>query len=279
MTGPDIRSLPLNSATSGEISLAFRDLGTGFPLILVNGFASTMDMWNPPFLSALSQHFRVIIFDNRGTGYSSSSKTPFSLPLFAEDAAALLGSLGISRAHVLGHSMGACVALELALARPDLVENLVLVSGNCGGKEAIPMEPEVWATLSDKSGTVSDVADRMFSVLFPPEWLATHDPWQYCPEVYETTGEESVDLQAAAFSSWSGCYDRLPEIRAPTLLLTGTDDVIIPAENSFTLGRRIPNAKVVPFCGAGHGLMYQCPEEVAKAIISFLETGWAPVAF
>ncbi|MGD0079038.1 MAG: alpha/beta hydrolase [Methanoregula sp.] len=272
MTGPDIRSLPLKSATSGEISLAFRDLGTGFPLILLNGFASTMDMWNPPLLSALSDLFRVIIFDHRGTGYSSSSDMPFSLPLFAEDAAALLGSLGISRAHVLGHSMGACMALELALARPELVEKLVLVSGNCGGKEAIPMQPGVWATLSDKSGSATDVADRMFSVLFTPEWLATHDPWQYCPEVYETTGEDVAARQAAAFSSWAGCYDRLPVIHAPTLLLTGTDDVIIPAENSFTLGRRIPGAKVVPVCGAGHGLMYQHPEEVAGTVISFLET-------
>ncbi len=276
MTGTDIRSLPLKSATSGEISLAFRDLGTGFPLILLNGFASTMDMWAPALLSALSDHFRVIIFDHRGTGYSSSSETPFSLPLFAEDAAAILGCLGISRAHVLGHSMGACVALELALARPELAEKLVLVSGNCGGKEATPMEPGVWAMLSDKSGTASDVADRMFSILFPAEWLATHDPWQYCPEVYETTGEESAARQATAFFLWAGCYDRLPGIRAPTLVLTGTDDVVIPAENSFTLGRRIPGAKVVPVCGAGHGLMYQCPGEVAGTVISFLETGRAP---
>ena len=212
MTGPDIRSLPLKSVTFGEISLAFRDLGTGFPLILLNGFASTMDMWAPLLLSTLSGHFRVIIFDNRGTGYSSSSGTPFSLPLFAEDAAALLGSLGISRAHVLGHSMGAGVALELTLARPDLVEKLVLVSGHCGGKEAIPMQPGVWATLSDKSGTATDMAGRMFSVLFTPEWLVTHDPWQDCPEVYETTGSDVAARQALAFSSWAGCYDRLSGI-------------------------------------------------------------------
>jgi pimeloyl-ACP methyl ester carboxylesterase len=111
----------------------------------------------------------------------------------------------------------------------------------------------------------------MFSVLFTPGWLATHNPWQFCPEVYETTSEESAARQAAAFSSWAGCYDRLSGIRAPTLLLTGTDDVIIPLENSYTLERCIPGAKVVPVGGAGHGLMYQCPEEVAGTVISFLE--------
>ena len=172
--------------------------------------------------------------------------------------------------------MGACVALELALGRPDLVGKLVLVSGQCGGREAIPMEPGVWAALSDKSGTAADVANRMFSVLFPPEWLAAHDPWEYCPEVHETTSVESAARQAAAFSSWTGCYDRLPGIRAPTLILTGTEDIVVPPENSVMLWRRIPGSKVVSFRGAGHGLMYQDPAGVAASVIAFLEPGPAP---
>jgi pimeloyl-ACP methyl ester carboxylesterase len=270
---PDIRSIPVKNAAIDDISIAYRDFGSGKPLVLINGFASTMDMWNPPVLSALAEQFRIIIFDTRGTGYSSSSGKPFSIPLFAGDTLSLMDALDIPRAHVLGLSMCASVALELALGWPDRVERLVLVSGQCGGQEAVRMRPEVWATLSDKSGTASDVADRMFSLLFPRQWRATHDPFRYCPEVYETTSGESAARQADAFLSWTGCCSRLHAIRVPVLIVTGTEDVVIPPENSSHLAKNIPGAEVIPFCGAGHGLMYQVPREFAGALLSFLGSG------
>jgi pimeloyl-ACP methyl ester carboxylesterase len=179
--------------------------------------------------------------------------------------------LGIPKAHIMGLSMGASIALELVLSRPDRVGKLILVAGQCGGREAVQMRPEVWATLSDKSGTPEELAGRMFSLLFPPQWLSTHDPWKYCPEVRETIGEEIAARQADAFRSWPGCCGRLAEIRAPVLVITGTEDTVIPPENSSILGRGIAGAQVIPFYGAGHGLMYQVPEEFAGAVISFLE--------
>jgi pimeloyl-ACP methyl ester carboxylesterase len=119
------------------VTLAYRELGSGYPLVLVNGFASTMDTWNPPVLAALAAHFRVIFFDNRGTGYSSASDEPFSIPLFASDTIALMNALGISRAHLLGLSMGSLIAQELVLAKPGSVDRLILVAGTCGGHEAV----------------------------------------------------------------------------------------------------------------------------------------------
>ena len=77
-----------------------------------------MDTWNPPLIGRISRNFRVIVFDNRGTGFSGASDEPFSVPLFAKDAAGLMERLGIARAHVLGFSMGACIAQELALMSP-----------------------------------------------------------------------------------------------------------------------------------------------------------------
>ena len=261
----------IRTIKAGTISVAYFDAGDGPPLVLINGFASTMDMWNPPVISALAGHFRVVIFDNRGTGYSSSTDEPFSIPLFARDTAALMDALGIPDAHILGLSMGASIALELVLSKPELVRKMILVSGHCGGREAVQIQPEVWADLSDKTGTPDEIAGRMFSLLFPPQWLATHDPWKYCPEVTETTSEEVAARQAEAFRSWPGCCGRLAEIRAPALIVTGTNNRVIPPENSDILGRRIPGARVVPFYGAGHGLMYQYPEEFAGTVISFLE--------
>lgn len=265
MVSPPVLTVDVNG-----IAIAYQDLGSGIPLILISGFASTMDMWNPPVLNALASHFRVIIFDNRGTGFTSDAKIPFSIPLFAEDTVALMDALSIRRAHLLGHSMGASIVQELVLAHPDRADRLILVSGTCGGERMVSMRQEIWETLNDKTGNGLDLANRMFSVLFPCEWLAGHDPWKYCPEVRERTSEESVSKQADALSSWPGTYERLPGIRSPTLVVTGSEDVVIPPENAVTLTERIPGARLVQFPGAGHGVMYQCPEWFAGTVLEFL---------
>jgi pimeloyl-ACP methyl ester carboxylesterase len=262
---------PVNTVPVDDVSLAFREFGSGFPVVFINGLGSTMDMWNPPVLARISEYFRVIIFDNRGTGFSSSSDKPFSIPLFARDTAALMDSLGISSAHVLGLSMGASVAQELALAFPGNVNRLILVAGECGGPESVRMEMEIMAQIMDKSGTGHDVASRMFSLLFPPSWLAAHDPFSWCPEVYEITGEESMARQASAFFGWTGSFFRLGEIHSPTLVITGTDDVIVPPVNSHIISKRIPGAQLVEFPGAGHGLMYQFPDRFIDCVLTFLD--------
>ena len=260
------------TAEVNGITLAYQELGSGYPLVLINGFASTMDMWNPPVLAAFAEQFRIIIFDNRGTGYSSTSDDPFTISLFASDTLTLMDALGITRAHLLGHSMGTCIAQELVLVHPERADRIVLVSGTCGGERMVRMKPEIWETLSDKSGTGMDLANRMFSVLFPPKWLIGHDPWQYCPDVHETTSAESAARQAEALFSWPGTYERLPEIHSPTLVVTGTEDVVIPPSNSRILADRIPGAGLEEIPGTGHGLMYQCPERFAERVLEFLCT-------
>lgn len=262
---------PIHHVTANGISIAYQDYGSDNPpLILINGFASTMDTWNPPFLEQLARDFRVIIFDNRGTGFTSAGEIPFSIPLFAQDTIALMDALGIPRARILGLSMGVSIAQELVLANPGRVERLVLVSGTCGGEHMIMMEPEVWERLSDKSGSGTEMANRMFSVLFPKSWLASHDPWQHCPEVRETTPADVAARQAEALFRWPGAFDRLPAIRCPVLVVTGAEDVVIPPGNSRVLADRIPGARLAEFPGAGHGLQYQFPEELAGAVRAFL---------
>ncbi|MFA4861679.1 alpha/beta fold hydrolase [Methanoregula sp.] len=252
------------------ISLAYREIGSGYPLLLINGFASAMDTWSPPLLELLAQKFCVIIFDNRGTGFSTASEEPFSISLFTQDTAALMYACGIDRAHILGLSMGASIAQEMILTHPERVNRLILVAGTCGGGEAVRMRPDTWETLTDKSGTPAELADRMFSLLFTGKWLAAHDPWKYCPEVHETTGEEMAARQAEAFFSWTGSAHRLAGIRNPTLVITGTEDIVIPPANADVLADRIPRARLARFPGAGHGLQYQCPEAFARTILKFL---------
>jgi pimeloyl-ACP methyl ester carboxylesterase len=266
-----VTRIPVDTVPVDDVSLAYRDFGSGYPVVLINGLASTMDMWNPPVLSKISEHFRVIIFDNRGTGFSSSSDKPFSIPLLARDTATLMNALGISSAHILGLSMGASVALDLALSFPGKVTRLILVAGECGGSESVRMQPEIMAQLMDKSGTMNDVVNRMFSLLFPPSWLAAHDPFSYCPEVYEITSEESMARQASAFFGWTGSFSRLGDIHSQTLVITGTDDVIIPPVNSHITSSRIPGAQLVEIPGAGHGLLYQFPDRFCDCVLTFLD--------
>jgi len=260
-----------NTVPVDDVALAYRECGSGYPVVLINGLASTMDTWNPPVLATISEHFRVIIFDHRGTGYSSTSDKPFSISLLARDTAALMDALGISSAHVLGLSMGASVAQELALGFPGKVNRLILVAGECGGSESVRAQPEIIAQLIDKSGTMADVINRMFSLLFPPSWLAVHDPLDYCPEVYETTSDESVARQLLAFLGWTGSFSRLGNIHSPTLVITGTDDVIVPPVNSHIISGQIPGAQLVEFTGAGHGLMYQFPDQFSDCVLTFLD--------
>ena len=260
---------PVQTVPVDDVVLAYRECGAGYPVIFISGLASTMDMWNPPVLERISGKFRVIIFDNRGTGYSGTSEKLFSIPLLAGDAAALMDALGITSAHIIGVSMGASVAQELALGFPEKVSRLVLVAGECGGTESVRMEPEVQARLTDKSGSVQDVTTRMFSLLFPPSWLANHDPFRYCPEVHESTSADSVARQAAAFFAWTGSFSRLASVRQPTLVITGTDDIIVPPVNSRIISGAIPGAELVEIPGAGHGLMYQCPDRFCDSVMGF----------
>ncbi|KQC09350.1 MAG: hypothetical protein APR55_10335 [Methanolinea sp. SDB] len=266
----DPETIPVEKVLIDDTSIAYKVFGDGDPLLMINGFSSTMDTWNPPMLDLLSQSYRVVIFDSRGMGHSGSSEKPYSIPLFANDTANLMDQLGISRAHLFGYSLGGMVAQDLALSFPERIRSLVLVSTDCGGSHAERMSAGVWETLSDKSGDLLSQAERMFSVLFPSGWLAEHDPWDYCPEIHETTPVEHIVRQSEAFFAWQGTYDRLPDIQCPALVITGTDDVIIPPGNAFILAGRIPASWLVQIPGGGHGIAYQFPELFSKAVLMFL---------
>jgi pimeloyl-ACP methyl ester carboxylesterase len=268
-----IDQAPVRTATVNDIEIAYKEIGQGEPLLFIIGYGSTMDMWPPGVLSNLSSNYRVIVFDNRGMGYSTSSDTPFSLGLFADDASGLLDALNISRAHVLGWSMGADVAQEMVLRHPGKVDRLILYAGTCGGNESVPASPEVLEQLTNTSGSAREQGERLFSLLFPAAWLRENpDPLTYFPVPNETSPPESYVRQAEAIGSWNGTYSRLPEIRSPTLILTGTEDVISVPANACIIGGRIPGAWVIQVPGGGHGMMYQYPGQFERIVTFFLDS-------
>ncbi len=257
------------------VDLAYKIYGDGPPVILCMGYAGTMDMWSPVLIEKLSENYQVIVFDYRGMGLSGPAGDTFSIQTLADDTKGLMDALNISRAHILGWSMGSYVAQNLVLTYPDVVDHLILYAGECGGEEYIRPEPSVEAALEDSSETPEERGMRLLQLILPGEWMAKHpDVMSYFPRVTETSPPETIYQQYLAIGDWveTGTYVRLPEISSSTLVLTGTDDIISPPENSFIMGECISGSWVVQMKGGGHGLMYQFPAEMGEIVRTFIET-------
>ena len=270
--GKDHRIAEVQSVTVGDINISYRVLGQGDPIVLIMGYSSTMDMWDPLFLDNLSSKYKVVIFDNRGMGNTTAPPGNFSIAQFANDTAGLMAALNIEKADILGWSMGSFVAQELAIRYPKKVNKIILYAGDCGGKEAVMPSPQVLKDLSNTTGSPEEKGMRLFNLLFPKNWLYKQPPfYKWFPLPKETSLPENIKRQAQAIATWPGTFDRLGSIESPALVVTGTEDVIAPPENAFILAQRINASWLVQFEGAGHGLMYQYPDRLAKIVADFIE--------
>jgi pimeloyl-ACP methyl ester carboxylesterase len=270
-----IDNMPSQTVTVGDIDIAYKQVGKGSakPIILITGLGATMDMWNPLLLEQLSSsNHTAIIFDNRGAGESTAGTKEFSISQFANDTVSLLEALKVDKADVLGWSMGSFIAQELVLTNPDKVNSLILYSSSCGGKEATPPSPEVIQTLSNTSIPPQKLAQKLISLLFPTDWFkANPDYRNYFPIPEESVSPEIMGKQSEAIANWTGTCNAISNITQPTLIIVGTNDVFTPALNSLMLVERIPSSWLVQIRNAGHGLMYQYPDEFNRLLMTFLE--------
>ncbi len=267
----DMGKVKLQTVKVDDITLGYKTIGKGYPLVLIMGYSATMDMWDSRVLTKLARNYQVIIFDNRGMGSSTATEKEFNIGLFAEDTAGLLNALNIKKANVLGFSMGTNIALEFTLRYPEMVNKLILYAGDCAGKESVQPDKETMKQLTDTSDTPQERNKRMIKLMFPEKWLKDNpDPRKYIPKVTEKISPKIIDRQTKAMTTWEGCYGRLNNLTLPVLLITGTEDVLTPPQNSLILVNRVPLAWLAQFKGAGHGLMYQEPERFSKAILTFL---------
>jgi pimeloyl-ACP methyl ester carboxylesterase len=255
-----------------DVDLACRVTGEGPPLLLIMGHTGTQDQWPLAFVNALARERRVITYDHRGMGESSSPPGEWSIERLAADAAGLLAALGTGPADVLGWSMGGLVAQELALGHPEAVRRLVLLATSAGGSEALLPDPEVLAVLHDDQVIGAERARRILGILMPAEWLQAHRAFlmEY-PRPRHVASLADARRQWQAVAAWKGAWERLPGLRAPTLIVTGDQDAVTPPENSLHLAGRIPGAWLVRLAGGGHGVLYQVPQRLARIVRVFLE--------
>ena len=255
-----------------DIDIAYNEYGNGDPLIMIMGYSGTMDMWDPRVIQALAKQYRVITFDNRGMGHSTSSDREYTIQLFASDTAGLMDALEIKKAYVLGFSMGTIIAQELTLDYPEKVDKLILYAADPGGKEKIPPAQKDIEALQNTTGTAKERGERLFLEMFPEAWLKQNpDPSQYFPKVTSMSPAENVKRQWKAMEMWNGSYNRLSSLTQPLLLITGDQDILTPPGNSLVIAEKVPASWVVRIRGGGHGVMYQYPDEFSAIVLIFLK--------
>jgi 3-oxoadipate enol-lactonase len=255
---------------AGEVELDYERSGSGPPLLLIMGMSGTALHWGEPFLRELRKDFELIAYDHRGVGSSSRLEGPVTIAQMARDAAALLDALEIDSAHVLGISMGGMIAQELALAHPERVRTLTLGCTYCGGESSSLTTPEVVQKLTAAmaSGDPMLALRAAFEVNIAPA-AAAADGTLY-RRMLEIAAQRAVavpvimaQLQACAAHDTSS---RLSGLTAPTLVIHGTEDQMLPVANAAVIAERIPGARLEILDGAGHLFFWERPEESAELI-------------
>ncbi|MFB5189622.1 alpha/beta fold hydrolase [Alicyclobacillus fastidiosus] len=250
-------------------------MGEGQPLILVMGLGGNLDWWGTGFRKQLARARQVIAFDNRGAGRTNAPSGPFSIDQMADDVAGLLDALSIERADVFGMSMGGMISQEFALRHGERLNRLVLGCTCCGGSEQIPPTPRAQQLLAQFTRTISadDAMRYQAELLFPSEFIEKHhELLQAAHKMMAQVPMKRSDFlrQFEAIQSWRGTYDRLPTLEHDTLLLHGTEDILLPVQNSEIMHEVLPTSRLIQYEACGHGFAIQAASRVVTDIQHFL---------
>jgi pimeloyl-ACP methyl ester carboxylesterase len=254
---------------SNGTKLWWEEMGTGEPVLAIMGLSFPLEMWHRT-APALARNFRVILFDNRGVGRSDVPRGPYSIPMMARDAAAVMDAAGLASAHIVGASMGGMIAQELALMFPERVRSLVLGCTWCGGLRAV--RPNLRA--------MPDM--RNYHRMTPEEKIRLLVPVLYAPTTPAERIEEDMAIRLRNFPSAKGYYSqllgtlvwssfsRLERIHQPVLLLHGDMDRLIPVENARILAKRLPDCRTCIVPNAGHVFTTDQPRLANERATEFL---------
>jgi pimeloyl-ACP methyl ester carboxylesterase len=259
-------------AESGSARIYYELHGGGPPLLLIPGFGATTHVYFAQ-IAALSDRFRIIAFDPRGAGRSDVPDDGFTMEAFADDCAAVLDAAGVGSAHVFGASFGGMVAQHLALRHAGRVERLALGCTTAGGTRHVLPAPERMATFLAAAEMADPVAAvRSTYPLHYSDAYAAERDGEITERALATAHLRSTPKgragQVAAVSGHD-TYDRLPELRAPALVLHGDDDGVVPVANGKVLAERIPGARLKLYAGARHIFFVERATEVNRDLAEF----------
>jgi 3-oxoadipate enol-lactonase len=261
--------------TVNGIRIAYEEQGSGPPLLLISGLGANRLSW-VPLLPLLTDAFRCLTFDNRGVGESDVPPAPYSIDLLADDAAALIDALGIAPVAAVGWSMGGSVLQSLLINHGEKVSRAVLLS-------TLPAYTELqhgWldAGLSLRRAGLDPLALGISGMPwgFTPRMLANHTrafkSAKLAAQNPFPTSYEGFAAQAEAIRVYDS-RPRLPEVKTPTLVLVGAEDVLTPVHQSVEIAELIPGARLIVLPRGGHAMAIEYPEDTVHAIRAFLTEG------
>jgi pimeloyl-ACP methyl ester carboxylesterase len=244
--------------------------GSGQPLLLIEGLSYPSYMWHRT-RPILAQTYRTIALDNRGVGQSDVPPGVYSIELMASDAAAVLDAAGVQSAHVFGVSMGGMIAQEFALQYLKRVRSLILGCTAAGGSHAVQAEPHVLEILMRQDMTPEEAKEAILPFIYDPgtpreridQDMAIRMKW------YPTAQGYLGQLQGII--AWEA-YSRIAQITAPTMVIHGETDTLIPPANGRLIAKRIPGAKLVMIPRASHIFQTDQPGVANRAILEYLAT-------
>lgn len=246
--------------------------GFGDPVLMIHGLGSDAGTWAAA-LPALSNAYRLVIFENRGAGRSSKPPGPYSTEMMAEDAAALMDQLGIARAHVIGKSMGGMIAQWLAVRFPEKVRSLVLASTvlrhDAYGEELLQLGREI----AEKAGLFATYR-QAFLMSYSREYCMHNR--QRLEEVKELMNRLDPAEFLHGYREQSIACEKhdatqvASQIKAPVLVVVGAEDLITPAQASRNISAAIPNSELVILPHGGHGFWREFPGEVNDIVREFI---------
>lgn len=261
------------TARSNEVRLRYVVRGTGPTVLFIMGLGGRAADWNDAFIGRLADRFETITFDNRGTGGSDHPDGEWTLEAMADEAMAVLDALGRPHAHVVGLSMGGMIAQLVALRHPARVDRLALLATHPGGPGVVQPTPRGLTALTpDRRLPPAEIVRRAMIAITAPGFVERN------PAAIAMLVELALaqPTPAATFARQMGAIvrsdrsARLGEIRAPTLVVHGGADELVPPENGRSLARAIPGARYVELPDVGHMPMWECPDVLASLLGDFL---------
>ncbi len=245
--------------------------GTGEPLLWITGFTISAAVFDP-VLPLYEPHVDCIRYDNRGSGRSSAPLRPTTTAELAADAVGLLDALGVPSAHVYGISMGGLVAQELAVRFPHRVRGLILGGTGAGGPRMVLPGPRDYAAFGREPLGAGARARWLGGAVMSAKFRREQP--ERARELLRALGQHRARPQGMAAHWWAtATHDtasRLTQVQAPTLVLHGEHDALVPVANARHLAARIPDAELAVLPGAGHAYLWEQPERAAELLTDWL---------
>jgi len=243
-------------------------------VLLSAGLGGAAAFWGPQ-MAALGEHFRILAFDQRGTGRNAEPlPEPHSIAHMADDAVAVMDASGTARAHVLGHALGGLVALEMARRHPTRVGHLALVNAWAKVDRHTERCFDIRLGILRSQGPGAYVAAQPLFLHTAPYLSAHHE--KIAAEIAHGTahfqGDDNLLRRIGALRAFDATED-LSRITAPCLVAASRDDLLVPYTASERLAEGLPHAQLWLTDFGGHAFTVEHPEPFNTALVSFLRAG------